>query len=82
MEVGVRVEAEDPRTGEVRHTNTAYLTTVALDEGGNPTPGPGVIAETPTEQRRLRDAELRRRNRLTEREQLMRRQEAEGELER
>ena len=34
MEVGVRVEAENPRTGEVRHTNTAYLTMVALDDEG------------------------------------------------
>ena len=36
MEVGVRVEAENPRTGEVRHTNTAYLTMVALDDDGRP----------------------------------------------
>src|SRR5205809_3690383 len=34
MEVGVRVEAEDPRSGEVSHTNTAYLTMVALDDEG------------------------------------------------
>ena len=36
MEVGVRVEAENPRTGEVRHTNTAYLTMVAVDDDGRP----------------------------------------------
>ncbi len=78
MEVGVRVEAENPRTGEVRHTNTAYLTMVALDAEGNPTPVPAVIAETPPEQRRMHDAEVRRRNRLTERDELMRRQKAEG----
>ena len=79
MEVGVRVEAENPRTGEVRHTNTAYLTMVALDEDGNPTPVPPVLAETPTEQRRMRDAELRRANRLAEREEMMRRRELELE---
>jgi acyl-CoA hydrolase len=79
MEVGVRVEAENPRTGEVRHTNTAYLTMVALDEDGNPAPVPPVLAETATEQRRMRDAELRRQNRLAEREELMRRRAAEVE---
>ncbi|HEU0315816.1 MAG TPA: acyl-CoA thioesterase, partial [Solirubrobacteraceae bacterium] len=36
MEVGVRVEAENPRTGEVRHTNSAFLTMVAIGEDGRP----------------------------------------------
>ena len=40
MEVGVRVEAESPMTGECRHTSTAYLTMVAVDEEGTPDPGP------------------------------------------
>ncbi len=71
MEVGVRVDAENPRTGEVRHTNTAYLTMVALDEDGKPTPVPPLIAETPTEVRRMREAELRRANRLRERSEIM-----------
>jgi acyl-CoA hydrolase len=71
MEVGVRVEAENPRTGEVRHTNTAYITMVALDEQGRPSPVPAVIAGSPTEQRRMREAELRRANRLAEREQIV-----------
>src|SRR5437588_6796673 len=56
MEVGVRVEAEDPRTGEARHTNTAYLTMVALDDQGNPTAVAPVTAGTPEEQRRMREA--------------------------
>src|ERR671914_148395 len=51
MEVGVRVEAEEVRTGEVTHTSTAYLTMVALDD----------------ERRRAREAQLRRDNRLAER---------------
>ena len=67
MEVGVRVEAENPRTGEIRHTNTAYLTMVALDDDGEPAAVPPVIAQTPDEQRREREAELRRANRLAER---------------
>jgi len=71
MEVGVRVEAENPRTGEVRHTSTAYLTMVAIDDEGRPTPVPPLLAETETERRRMREAELRRRNRLEEREQIL-----------
>ncbi len=79
MEVGVHVSAENPRTGEVRHTNTAYLTMVALDDDGNPTPVPPVIAQTPTEQRRMREAELRRANRLAERAEILASREREGE---
>jgi acyl-CoA hydrolase len=70
MEVGVRVEAENPLTGEVRHTNTAYFTMVALDGAGRPTPVPPLIATDPVEERRQREAELRRSNRLAERSQL------------
>jgi acyl-CoA hydrolase len=71
MEVGVRVEAENPSSGERRHTSTAYLTMVALDEDGKPTAVPAVIAESETERRRQREAELRRRNRLAEREEIL-----------
>jgi acyl-CoA hydrolase len=71
MEVGVRVEAEDVRTGEVRHTSTAYVTMVALDDEGKPTPVPPAIAESDDELRRQREAELRRANRLSEREQIL-----------
>lgn len=67
MEIGVRVEAENLRTGEVRHTNSAYLTFVALDDNGRPTPVPPLVLETPTEQRRYREAELRRELRQRER---------------
>jgi acyl-CoA hydrolase len=72
MEVGVRVEAENPRTGERRHTSTAYLTMVAIDDGGTPSPAPPLVVESDTERRRQREAELRRRNRLAEREQILR----------
>jgi acyl-CoA hydrolase len=71
MEVGVRVEAENPHTGEKRHTSTAYLTMVALDEQGRPAPVPGVEPESEAERRRQREAELRRKNRLGEREQIL-----------
>jgi acyl-CoA hydrolase len=71
MEIGVRVDAENPRTGEVRHTSTAYLTLVALDEEGSPTPVPPLRAETDDERRREAEAQLRRRNRLAEREEII-----------
>jgi acyl-CoA hydrolase len=78
-EVGVRVEAENAVTGEVRHTSTAYLTMVAVDESGNPVPVPPLEVEGPAEERRQREAEVRRRNRLTEREEILRAREAAGE---
>jgi acyl-CoA hydrolase len=71
MEVGVRVEAENPRTGGPRHTSTAYLTMVAVDESGRPTPVPPLVVESEDERRRQREAELRRDNRLAEREQII-----------
>jgi acyl-CoA hydrolase len=71
MEVGVRVDAENPRTGETRHTNTAYVTMVALDDDGSPSEVPPLIAETSEQARRMREAELRRANRLAEREQIL-----------
>lgn len=71
MEVGVRVEAENPRTGELRHTNTAYLTMVALNDEGDPTPVPPLLASTPAELRRMREAGLRRANRLAERAEIL-----------
>jgi len=66
MEVGVRVEAEDILRGTVRHTLTAYLTMVALDEVGSPVPVPLLQPRTDEEQRRWSDANLRRRIRLAE----------------
>jgi acyl-CoA hydrolase len=68
MEVGVRVEAEDPRTGVVKHASTAYLTFVALDDDGRPTQVAPLRPETADEERRMREAEIRRKHRLAERE--------------
>jgi acyl-CoA hydrolase len=70
MEVGVRVEAEEIRSGEVTHTSTAYLTMVALGDDGRPAPVPPIAPQTPDEQRRAREAQLRRDNRLAERERI------------
>ena len=70
MEVGVRVESEDVRSGEVIHTSTAYLTMVALDDEGNPTEVPPLAPETADETRRAREAQLRRDTRLAERQRI------------
>jgi acyl-CoA hydrolase len=71
MEVGVHVTAENPRSGEVRHTNTAHLTMVALDDTGQPAPVPAVLARAPDEIRRQREAEVRRAHRLAERDEIV-----------
>jgi acyl-CoA hydrolase len=65
MEVGVKVFVEDMTTGVVRHTSSAYLTFVALDENGAPTPVPPVIPETEDEKRRYEEAGKRRQVRLS-----------------
>ncbi len=77
MEIGVRVDAENPLTGGARHTNTVYLTMVALDADGRPAPVAGLDARTPVEQRRMREAEMRRANRLAERAEMEARRAAE-----
>ena len=72
MEVGVRVQSENPASGRVRHTNSAYITMVAVDADGRPIAGgiPPLRCETPDESRREREAQGRRANRLAERDQL------------
>ena len=64
IEVGVRVIAENPLTGEQTHTNTAYLVYIALDENGRPTEVPRLILETEEERRRWVEAEARQQRRL------------------
>lgn len=67
MEVGVRIEAENLKTGKITHTGSSYVTYVALDEKGKPTHVPQVIPETPDEKRRWREGKERREQRLRER---------------
>ena len=69
MEVGVRVESENLVTGERRHTASAYLTFVALDKDGRPTPLLPLILESDDEERRNREAKSRRETRLAEKTQ-------------
>ncbi len=64
MEVGVRVVAENPITGEQTHTNSAFLVYVALDETGNPTKVPRLVLETEEERRRWEAAQARQNQRL------------------
>jgi uncharacterized protein (TIGR00369 family) len=64
MECGVRVEAEDPITGHRVHAASAYLVFVAIDDRGHPRPVPPLLAESETEQRRQREAKLRRQTRM------------------
>ena len=71
MEVGVRVEREDPRTCERRKTATAYLTFVSLDDDGKPTPVPVLGVETEDEVRRFAEAEARREARLRFKRELL-----------
>jgi acyl-CoA hydrolase len=70
MEIGVRVEAENPVTGELHHTSSAYLTFVALDENNKPSLIPPIVPETEAEKRRYKHAEIRRRHRLALKEQI------------
>jgi acyl-CoA hydrolase len=67
MEIGVRVETENLKTGEISHGVSAYLTYVALDENGKPTSVPPLILETEEDKRRNTEAQARRRIRLQER---------------
>ena len=67
MEVGVRVEAENFITGAVRHTASAYLTFVALDETLKPAEVPPLEIASPDETRRNCEARERRKRRLAER---------------
>ncbi len=67
MEVGVRVESEDLQTGNRRHTNSCYLTFVAIDRNGKPIEVPKLMPESADEKRRFEAAKERRRRRLEER---------------
>jgi acyl-CoA hydrolase len=68
MEIGVRVETENLVTGVRRHTNSCYLTFVAVDQDGRPVPVPKLKPVTHDEKRRYEAAKERRARRLQERE--------------
>lgn len=67
MEIGVRVEAENPKTGELFLTTSAYLTFVAVGDDGRPVEVPELILETDVQERRFASAQKRRELRLANR---------------
>ncbi len=71
MEVGVKVTAENVITDDIRHTVSAYLTFVALDENRKPTSIPHLYLKTEEEKMRFEKAKQRRKWRLERRSQLM-----------
>lgn len=60
MEVGVRVEAEHLLRGTLRHTNTCFLTFVAINTEGRPVPVPKLKLKTEEERQRFHEGERRR----------------------
>tara|TARA_B100001750_G_C15322188_1_gene502807 strand:+ start:243 stop:719 length:477 start_codon:yes stop_codon:yes gene_type:complete len=66
MEVGVKIESEDPFSGEIKHTASAYLTFVSLDESGTPTEVPDINPETDVEIRRYKEGKIRTMQRKKE----------------
>lgn len=77
VEVGVRVEKEDPYSHERTHTSSAYLTFVAVDAEGRPKPVPSLTPESEDEKRRWREASQRRRHRLELRAEMQRARSSE-----
>jgi acyl-CoA hydrolase len=73
MEIGVRVEAESVTGGPPRHTNSCYVTMVAVNENGKPQPVPKLVLEDEVQLRRYEDAVQRRKARLRLAEERQRR---------
>jgi acyl-CoA hydrolase len=72
MEIGVRVEAQpwnDP-AAEALHVASAYFVFVAIDVDGQPRRVPPLVPTTPEEERRLREAEIRRAHRLAKKQEI------------
>ena len=67
IEVGVKVHAENPITGEITHTNSAYLVYVAIDDDGKPVPVPALETETDEEKRRWEQGRARQQLRVSRR---------------
>lgn len=77
MEIGVRVEAENARTGERRHVSSAYTVFVALDQTGEPRPVPPLAPENDEERRRMEEAKIRRQHRLARKDAILARRALE-----
>lgn len=60
LETAIKIGSENPRTGKQKHTCTAFLSFVRVDENGKPFRVPQIKPETPYEKRMWREAEKRR----------------------
>ena len=67
LEVEVEVFSEEIQTGDRKLTSKAYLTFVSLDQNGKPVRVPPLIVDTPEDQERCRQAQIRRAERLKRR---------------
>ena len=63
MELGVRIESENPKTGHVHHTSSAYLTFVSLNENGKPQKVDDIEPENDIEIRRYNEGKSRHEER-------------------
>ena len=63
MEVGVRIESENPKTGDIYHTSSAYLTFVSLNENGKPQGIDDIMPENDIEKRRFKEGNVRHEER-------------------
>ena len=63
MEVGVRIESENPITGDIYHTSSAYLTFVSLNKNGNPKRVDGIKPDNDIEIRRFNEGKIRHEER-------------------
>ena len=63
MEVGVRIESENPKTGDIYHTSSAYLTFVSLHEDGKPQRVNEIKPEIDIEFRRFKEGKIRHEER-------------------
>ncbi len=59
MEIGIRVTASNPQKGDIRHTNTSYVTMVGLDKNGKPIEVPGLVPDNDEDRERMKRAEKR-----------------------
>jgi acyl-CoA hydrolase len=65
MIIGVRVESENPYTGQIRKTTKAYLTFVAVNESGKPQKVPQLDPQTENEKRRYQNAKKRKEAKIS-----------------
>ena len=63
MEVGVRIVSENPKTGDIYHTSSAYLTFVSLNENGKPKRVDNINPENDNEIRRFNEGKIRHEER-------------------